>query len=149
MATVWTRRVFLFIPVTEATPTNRNTLAAIFALYSGETALNEGKLFDKVIRLSFTGELPALFYGTSFAVEVPDMRDDLITFINGLTQVRYYVITNTAIGSYFNGELVADSKYMQSLPTLVGTAPFDTRAFTPADALIDLNTDFGVQIIAG
>lgn len=148
MASSWKVRMMLFVRAVDNTAENRQAFGEIFANNgSGESVANESKLLDAVIRLSTSGELPAQALGLETALLLPDMRDDIRDFLDTLTQSRYCVIANIPLAQYFQGELIEDNKGAVSLPTLVGVPPWDTTPFTMQDALADLFTERGLQVI--
>ncbi len=134
----------LFVRAADNTPENRQTFGAIFADNgSGETEANESRLFDAAVKLSGNGELPAQAFGIETAVLLPDMRADMLAFLDTLTQSRYYVIANIDLPQYFAGELIQDNRD----PTLENVPPWDTIPFTMADALDNVFADRGLNVI--
>lgn len=148
MTTNYKWRVMLFVRAVDNTPANRQAFGDIFANNtSGETAENEGKLFDAAIRLSTSGTAPAQAFGIEVAVKSA-MRDALRAFLDTLPQCRYYVTMNTATEANFDGKLVLDNKGDAGQPTLVNVPPWDIEPFTMyGGALPDLFTERGLQVI--
>lgn len=140
----WKIRMMLFVRAVDVTHESKAVFGAIFANNgSGETIVNESKLFDAAIRLSASGELPAQAFGLETALLLPDMRADMIAFLDTLPQSLYYVIANTELPQFFAGELIQDNRD----PTLAGVPPWDTEVFTMADALADIEDERGLIVI--
>jgi len=148
MSSDWKWRLYFFVRVADNTVASRQTFAAIFANNgSGESAENEGKLFNAVTRLSVTGVEPAQVLGINVAVK-SSMRDALEAFVGTLAQNRYYAVLNVDTPTGFEGKLL---KTNDAIAPIVqpGTPPWDTTPFTWQDALDDLLADRGLQVIQG
>ncbi len=140
----WKVRIMLFVREVDNTPENRQTFGSIFADNgSMETQENESKLFDGAIRLSTTGLAPAQAFGLETALLLPDMRADMLAFLGTLPQSLYFVIANTDLPQFFAGELIEDNR----TPTLAGEPPWDSTPFTMQDALADILSEQGLQVI--
>lgn len=140
----WKVRIMLFARAVDNTPENRQAFGAIFADNgSMETQENESKLFDGAIRLSTSGELPVQVFGLETALLLPDMRADMLAFLDTLPQSLYFVIANTDLPQFFAGELIEDTR----TPTLAGEPPWDSVPFTMQDALADVLEQEGLQVI--
>jgi hypothetical protein len=75
---------------------------------SGESAADERKMFDTLVKFSLDGELPAVAYGVSFAAK-PSMKDDFVSFLAAYPTARYVVAANSRLYdlNYHDGELIA------------------------------------------
>lgn len=101
MATLWQWRLIMVAPLIAATLANRNALADIVALASGETSANERRMFDNAVRVALVATpLVQVGYGLMFPVK-QSMRDDLqalIATINaGQTapnRIHWYLLHN-------------------------------------------------------
>lgn len=137
----------LFVKESDVTPENKAAFAAIFATNgSGETIADESKLFDNVLRLSVSGELPAQVYGLAVPLK-PEMREPMEGFLDTLSQSRYYVVRNLVLQpGQFIGQLMKTNDAIEPL-VVPGQPPWDTTPFTLQDALDDLYADRGLQLI--
>jgi hypothetical protein len=135
--TDWKWRIFLFVRQADNTPENRQAFASIYVDNGSlETLENELKLFDRVVKFSASGELPA----TAFGANVPAqgaMRDAFKTFLDSLTNAQYVVVANTALPQYEDGELIQ---------TTFNVTP-SGQQFTWEDTLQYISTNFGQQVI--
>ena len=138
--TLWKWRMFLFVRAVDATAANRAAFGAIFANNGSlETAENEALVWDACVRLSVSGEEPAQAFGVNTVIK-PEMRDDLRTFLDGLTNARYVVVANTELPNYRDGEFV--------LANFVDPDPDPTGKVVSWEAtLAFLNREFGLQVI--
>ena len=138
--TDWRFRMYLFVRAVDATAQNKAAFGAIFANNGGlETAENEARAFDNCVRLSVSGEAPAQAFGVNTAIK-PAMRDELKTFLDGLTNARYVVVANTDLANYRDGEFI--------LTNFVDPDPDPTgRIVTWQNTLAYLNREFGLQVI--
>jgi hypothetical protein len=106
MATEWKWRMMLFVRAVDNTPENKQAFGQIFVDGgSGETLANESKAWDSVVRFSATGQAPAQAFGLETAVKA-SMRDEIKTFIAGLTNAHYVVVANTQFPQYAQNELI-------------------------------------------
>ena len=138
--TDWKCRIYLFVRAVDATAQNKQAFAQIFVDNGGlETLQNELRAFDAPVKLSVSGEAPAQAYGLNTAVK-PAMRDDLKTFLDGLTNARYVVVANTDLANYRDGEFLA---------TNFGDLPVDPtgKIVTWDQTLGFLRREFGLQVI--
>jgi hypothetical protein len=143
----WRWILIFFVRADDVTPENKAVFAAIFSDNgSGETYENEAKLFDSVLRLSVSGELPAQVFGIVVPVK-PVMREALEDFIETVPQSRYYGVRNLVLnGNQFVGQLLKTNDAIEPL-VVPGEPPWDTTPFTLQDALDDLYADRGLQLI--
>jgi len=138
MTTKWLWRGYLFIRSVDNTAQNRTDFAQAFVNNgSMETVINERKLFDSAVRFSTTGSLPVQAFGINTAVK-KDMRDDLKTILDNLTNARYVVVANVAHGPWEENEL--------ALTNFPGVTPSGQIATWQA-ALTFLENEFGLQVI--
>jgi hypothetical protein len=107
--TEWKFRVYLFIRQADVTEQVKDDFVSIFTNNgSGETAANERKMFDTLVKFSLDGELPAVAYGVQFAAK-PAMKDDFVSFLIAYPTARYVVAANSRLYDlgYLDGELIA------------------------------------------
>lgn len=105
MTTQWLWRIYLFVRVVDNTAQNRTDFANAFVNNGSlETAENEAKLFNSVVRFSTTGEEPAQAFGINTAAK-KSMRDDLKVILDNLTNARYAAVANIAHGQWQENEL--------------------------------------------
>ncbi len=135
--TDWLWRLYLFIRSIDNTAANRTAFAEAFTNNgSGETAANERKLFEGAVRFSFSGNEPAQAFGINTAAK-KEMRDDLKTVLDGLTDARYGVVANIAHGPWQENELALTNFPVTPSGQIV----------TWQTALTFLENEFGLQVI--
>ncbi len=128
MTTQWNIRLFLFVPFAANTAGNRQAL--VNCLINGgcmESAANELKMFNSVVRLSLLGAEPA----TAFAIDIPvkpSMRDCLEPFIAGISQAFYFALAAVELPQHGAGQLIKTNRVPAQ------TRIDDGRPFTFADA---------------
>lgn len=134
----WKVRMMLFVRAVDNTPANRQSFGEIYANNgSMENVSDESKLFDNAMRLSTTGNTPAQVFGLETLLLLPDMRDDMRTFLDTLPQSRYYVVANIDLPQYDRGELMLAN----------GGSGVMGEPFAMTDALNDLYNERGLQVI--
>ena len=106
MATEWKWRIYLFVRAVDVTAANRQALAEIYTNNgSGETVVDELKMFLSVVRLSTTGNEPAQAFGINTVAKTA-MRDEFKSLLDTLTNARYAVVASVELPGYQEHELV-------------------------------------------
>lgn len=136
--TDWLWRIYLFIRQQDNTAQNRTNFANAFVNNgSGETLVNERKLFNNVVRFSTTGEEPAQVFGISTTAKT-SMRGDFKTVLDNLANARYAVVANVPHGLWAENELALTNFSITPSGQIV----------TWQNALTYLNNEFGLFVIS-
>jgi hypothetical protein len=90
--TLWQWRLDLAVAQAQNTQTNRDALCDCLANNgSFATRLQEANMFNSVVRLSVSGELPVQAFGLTIPVK-QDMRDCFEQLLNGLSSARWFAV---------------------------------------------------------
>jgi hypothetical protein len=135
MATLWTHRLLMAVPIIAGTLSNRNALADIIAAESGETSANERLMFQRAPQLALAATpLVQVGWGLSFPVKA-NMRDNLQTLITSINsgqtainRIHWYLLHNDTNENV----LVSSSRNSAYVTNRIG------QVFTVQDALTDL-----------
>lgn len=137
----WAYKILLFIREADVVLDNKTSFATIFINNgSGETINNEKLLFDVYARLSTSGSLPVEMRGVEMCAK-DTMIDGFRSLVEGLTNGRYLVISNTQTEAYADRELISHN-FVTASPTVGNVVNW-------SDAIDFIGTELEMALIPG